>query len=168
MREYVYLAGDWDHDKEIVTKIQEWNEDPSRCLKFKDVHKLMQSKDESLNCSIKASLSKRLNLSHTFVLVVGNNTNSVRAGSCFYCDSYYNNRCYHGYGVSFESFIEYECKKAVNDGLRIVVIYNSDKIDKSKCPEIVRYKGKHIVAYYYFNDKCYWNYTEIKNAIMNF
>lgn len=168
MREYTYLAGDWDHDKKLVEKIQEWNESPYKDLKFKDVHKLTQSKDESLNCSIKASLGKRMDLSHTFVLIVGNYTSSVKAGSCVYCAGYYNNRCYHGYSPSFENFIEYECKKAVNDGLRIIVIYNSNKIDRMKCPEIIRYKGIHIVAYYYFGNECCWNYQEIKNSIMGY
>lgn len=37
-----------------------------------------------------------------------------------------------------------------------------------KCPEIIRYKGIHIVAYYYFGNEYYWNYQEIKNSIMGY
>ena len=94
MREYVYLAGDFDHDGDVVKQIQKWNKDPNKDLKFKDAHEITQARDESLNCSIKESLLRRMNESHTFVIVVGNNTKMVRAGSCSYCMSYYNGRCY--------------------------------------------------------------------------
>ena len=64
-----------------------------------------------------------------------------------------------------KSFIEYECEKALRDGLRIVVLYNSYKVDREKCPAIVRYEGLHIAAYHYENYTKKWNYQDIKNAI---
>ncbi len=166
MKEYTYLAGDWDYDKNIINKIKEWNKDPQKSLKYKDAHEITQARDESLNCSIKNSLGKRLLQSHTFVLIVGKKTIDTREGECSYCNSYYNGRCYHGYGLSNESYIEYECRKAVELDMKIIVIYNSDKIERLKCPEIVRYKGKHIVGFYYTANDCYWNYNEIANSIM--
>lgn len=62
MREYVYLAGDFDHDGDVVKQIQKWNKDPNKDLKFKDAHEITQARDESLNCSIKESLLRRMNL----------------------------------------------------------------------------------------------------------
>lgn len=167
MREYVYLAGDFDHDGDVVKQIQKWNKDPNKDLKFKDAHEITQARDESLNCSIKESLLRRMNESHTFVIVVGNNTKMVRAGSCSYCMSYYNGRCYRGNSLSDESYIEFECRKAVESGLRIIVIYNSSVIDRNKCPSIIANKGKHIPAYYYVGRECYWNYCQIRDSIMN-
>ena len=166
MRGYVYLAGDFDHDGNVVKKIQEWNKNPLKDLKFKDAHDITQARDESLNCSIKNSLARRMNESHTFVLIVGENTKTVCAGACSYCKSYFNNRCYHGYSLNEESYIEFECRKALQDGLRIVVIHNSSQIKRENCPQIIANIGKHITAYYYIGNDCYWNYNEIRNLIM--
>lgn len=166
MKEYTYLAGDWNHDKDVIDIIKSWNKDYSKDLYFKDAHEITQSRDESLNCSIKDSLAKRLNESHTFVLIVGEHTIFVRSGECGYCSSYYNNRCYRGHYSSHESYIEFECRKALNDGLRIVVIYNSSQVDRTKCPSLLRYEGIHIPAYILKYGSLYWNYNQIRNAIM--
>ena len=69
--------------------------------------------------------------------------------------------------MDFRSFVEYECEKASRDGLKIVVIYNYAQVDKSKCPEVLRSKGKHVAAYYYKDGQLYWNYQSIKDAIMD-
>ena len=70
--------------------------------------------------------------------------------------------------MSFKSYIEYECDKAKRDGLRIVVIYNNSYVDRSLCPDAVKYEGVHIKGYYRGTDnKLYWNYDEIKDAIMD-
>ena len=127
----------------------------------------MQARDSSLNCSIKSSLSKRLDVSKTFVLIVGNNTKTVRSGSCQYCSSYnsYTYRCARGHYVDYRSYIEYECEKAVNDGLKIVVLYNAATVNKSKCPDAVKNVGTHIAMCYHENGQYYWDYQAVKNAI---
>ena len=71
------------------------------------------------------------------------------------------------YSVDYRSYIEYECEKAVEAGIKIVVLYNSTTVDKSKCPDVIQSHGKHIPMMYYQNGTRYWNYTEIKNAIQN-
>ena len=75
-----------------------------------------------------------------FVLIVGNNTTTVRSGSCQYCGSYnsYTHSCGRGYSVDYRSYVEYECEKAVRDGLKIVVLYNAATVNKSKCPDAVK------------------------------
>ena len=120
----------------------------------------------SLPCTIKRSLSERLNGSKTFVLIVGANTKSLTKGACRYCSSYNWGTCSRYYNVDNRSFIEYECEKAIKDNLKIAVIYNYANVDKSKCPDCIKYYGTHIPAYYYANDgKCYWNIARIKEAI---
>ena len=110
-----------------------------------------------------------MDVSKTFVLIVGNQTKTVRAGGCQYCNSYnsWNYHCSHGYSVDYRSYIEYECEKAVEAGIKIVVLYNSTVVDKSKCPDVIKSKGKHLPMMYYQNEIKYWNYSEIKNAIQN-
>lgn len=139
-------------------------------LDFVDAHSITQARDSSLNCVIKRSLKQRLDVSKTFVLVVGANTNSVRAGQCTYCSgyrSYWSSAsCSHGYSVDNRSYIEYECQKAKEAGIKIVVLYNYYSVDKSKCPEILRDASIHLPMYYHGIDgKSYWNYTAIKEAI---
>ena len=170
-RTRTYIAGDWDGDKDLIDKLYEWNEKDNLALSFSDAHALTQARDSSLPCSIKKSLSTRLDASKTFLLVVGENTNLVTKGSCQYCGSYSSTwkRCNRGNNLDMRSFIQYECEKAVRDGLNIIVVYNSDSVNRSKCPEVLRYKGDHIRGYYKGTDgKYYWNYSEIKDAILKY
>lgn len=165
-RTRTYIAGDWTGDSDLINKIYEWNSSNYWALSFTDAHSLTQARDTSLPCSIKRSLAERLNGSKTFVLIVGNQTADLRKGGCQYCGSYnsYTYSCAKGYYVDYRSFIEYECEKAVRDGLKIVVIYNSSYVDRTKCPEIIRYEGTHIPAkksYTYL-----WDYDSIKSAIV--
>ena len=81
-RTKTYIAGDWDGDKELIDKLYEWNEKDNLSLSFSDAHSYTQARDTSLPCSIKSSLADRLNISKTFLLVVGANTMSVTKGSC--------------------------------------------------------------------------------------
>ena len=167
-RTYTYLAADWDYDLEVINKLRSWNDSDYWSLSFKDAHDITQSDDGTLNCNIKKSLGERMNVSKTFVLVVGEKTKYLRAGSCYYCDdyNYTNGSCARGHSVSSKSFIEYECDKAVKDELRIVVIYNSSFVSKSRCPDAVKDKGTHVAAYHWGSSGKEWNYSEIKKAIM--
>lgn len=167
-RTRAYLAADWENDKEVIDKLRSWNDSNYWGLNFSDAHDLTQSKDSTLNCNIKASLGKRMDASKTFVLIVGEKTKSLRAGSCYYCRDYdfSGHGCKHGWSVSSKSFIEYECDKAVRDDLKIVVIYNSAYVLKSRCPDVVVNKGTHLAAFHWSGYTKSWNYTDIKNAIM--
>jgi len=50
--------------------------------------------------------------------------------------------------------------------MKIVVLYNYANVERSKCPEVLRYKGTHVNAYYRAVDgNYYWNYEAIKSAI---
>ena len=119
-------------------------------------------------CTIKHSLKDRLDCSKNFVLIVGNHTNDLTRGSCAYCNSYnsWSRSCGRGHYVSYESFIEYECRQAVEAGMKILILHNSPAIDKTKCPESIRYKGTHIAMHKYdFSKGSYvWDYLGIKSA----
>lgn len=167
-RTKTYIAGDWDHDKDAVDQIYKWKNGNKWNLDFHDAHELKQARDTSLPCSIKASLKARLDASKTFVLIVGDHTDSLTKGSCHLCGSYnsYLGYCARGYSVDKRSFIKYECDKAVEAGMKIVVLYNDISVDKSKCPAGVRNRGIHAPMVFKHTDgKLYWNYFSVKNAL---
>lgn len=168
-RTKTYLAAEWDGDKNAIEQLHKWNDSNFWSLSFTDAHDITNARDGSLNCSIKTSLNTRLDASKTFVLVVGSNTKTARNGSCQYCPSYnsYQSRCVRGKAVSYNSYIEHECAKALRDNLKIVVLYNAASIDKNKCPEIIKHVGTHKAMQYIENSKRYWDYTAVKGAITN-
>lgn len=166
-RTRTYIAAEWDGDNDAVQQLHKWNNSNYFSLSFTDAHDLQQARDGSLNCSIKRSLAERLDASKTFVLIVGSNTKSVRSGSCQYCNSKncWTGSCARGNVVDNRSYIEYECEKAVRDGLKIVVLYNAATVDKSKCPDAVKYVGTHKAMCYYQNGQYYWDYQAVKSAL---
>ncbi len=166
-RTKTYIAADWTGDAGAVEQLNKWNDSKYWGLSFHDAHDLQQARDSSLNCSIKSSLATRLDASKTFVLIVGSGTKTVRSGSCQYCGSY-NSRthiCARGYSVDYRSYIEYECEKAVRDGLNIVVLYNAATVDKSKCPDVIKYSGTHTAMQHLVYGTHEWNYSAVKTAL---
>lgn len=166
-RTKTYIAADWDGDRDAVEQLYRWNNSNYLSLNFHDAHDLTQARDSSLNCSIKSSLATRLDASKTFVLIVGKNTKTVTSGSCQYCSSYnsWTQHCARGYNVDFRSYIEYECEKAIHDGLKIVVLYNAGYVDKSKCPDSIKYHGTHVAMWIWKNGQYYWDYQAVKQAL---
>lgn len=166
-RTKTYIAADWTGDKDAVEQLHKWNDSDHWSLSFIDAHDLTQARDESLNCSIKASLRTRLDASKTFVLIVGENTKTLRSGGCQYCYSYnsWTRSCARGYSVDYRSYIEYECDKAVQDGLKIVVLYNAAIVNKSKCPDSVKNIGTHVAMCFFRDGKYYWDYQSVKAAL---
>lgn len=163
-----YIAGDFDHDKDAINQIYAWKNSGRYSLDFHDAHELTQARDSSNNCSIKSSLKSRLDESKNFVLVVGTHTKTIRNGSCQYCSSYnsWTQFCALGHYVSYESYIEYECRQAVKDGKNIVVLYNATCIYKDRCPEILRNKGYHkeMKSYNMFSGHYEFDYNKVKEA----
>lgn len=160
-RTRTYIAGAWDEDGDAIDQLYKWKNSNYWSLDFVDAHEFKQSRDTSNACSIKRSLCDRMQHSKIFVLVVGSKTNTVRAGSCFYCSHYYNQRCYSGGTVSFDSYIDYECNKAVRDDMKIIVLYKARFVWKDWCPEVLRDKGIHIPM---LKDDFSWDYAKVKQA----
>src|SRR5699024_10487126 len=97
----------------------------------------------------------------------GENTNSVTKGSCRYCGKYnsYMENCKNGYSIDFRSYIKYECYIGVEANIKIIVLYKSTYVNKTKCPEILKNRGIHIPMYKKSNDgQLSYNYNEIKQA----
>ena len=167
-RTKTYIAADWTGDKDAIEELYKWKNSSHWDFDFVDAHDLTQARDSSLNCSIKASLKQRMDVSKTFVLIVGNKTSTLRSGSCQYC-SHYNawlGYCSHGHSIDQRSYIEYECEKAIEANMKIVVLYNFSHVDKERCPKIIRSYGKHIPMLYWKGINLYWNYETVRNAIL--
>ena len=175
MRTKTYIAADFDHDKDAVDQLYYWKNNQYFSFDFQDAHDITQAYDTSLYCSIKSSLRIRLNESKTFVLIVGEHTDSITKGGCQFCQSYnsWSSYCARGgHNVDFRSYIEFECGKARDDYFsneleKIVVLYKSTNVDRSKCPESVRYIGTHVPMIFYslVDHMCYWDYQAVKKAI---
>ncbi len=166
-RTKTYIAADWDGDFDAVDQLHKWNNNVFYSkLDFVDVHKFIQARDSSLYCTIKRSLNERMNMCKTFIIIVGNNTNLVTKGSCRYCKKYENinwiKKCTSGYPVSFKSYIEYECALAISSNLNIVVLYNSNYINKQLCPEIIQNIGVHVPM----KENGIYCYSKVRDAIL--
>lgn len=166
-RTRTYIAADWDGDWDAVEQLHKWNSSNYWSLSFPDAHELQQSRDTSKCCSIKRSLKERMDASKRFVLIVGGKTAEVRKGSCRYCPSYnsYSHYCGRGHSVDYRSYIDYECQMAVDAGIQVVVLYNSTRVDRARCPEAVRYKGSHVPMVYCMDGKCYWDYQAVREVL---
>lgn len=174
MRTKTYIAADFDQDKDAVDQLYRWKNDKSLSFDFQDAHDLTQARDTSLYCSIKKSLKNRLDESNTFVLIVGNHTNFLTKGGCQFCHSYnsYGGYCARGHNIDFSSYIQFECDKA-REGYfsyelkKIVVLYKSTGVEKSKCPIAIRNIGIHIPMIYHSlaDGKYYWDYQAVKKAL---
>lgn len=74
--------------------------------------------------------------------------------------------CTRSHSTDTRSFIKFECDKAFEAGINIVVLYNDITVDRSKCPPAVRYTGKHISMVFKGTDgDYYWDYYAVKEAI---
>lgn len=167
-RTKTYIAADWDGDQDAVNKLHEWNNSDYWSLSFHDAHQLKQARDTSLPCSIKRSLKDRMDASKTFILIVGDHTATVTKGSCHHCISYnsYWKQCAKWGTADFRSFIKYECDKAFEANINIVVLYKSTVVNKNKCPPVLQNVGTHVAMWYRGADgNVYWNYSAVKKAL---
>ncbi len=166
-RTKTYIAADWDNDFDAVKQLHDWNDNPYYSkLDFVDVHEFVQARDTSLPCTIKRSLNERMNMSKTFILIVGNKTNSITKGGCQYCDKYINSSwysyCQSGNCVNYDSYIEHECELAIKAKINIVVLYNSSYVHKELCPKAIRDIGVHAAMKEY-GEYSYW---KVRDAIL--
>lgn len=168
-REYIYIAGDWTGDKDAIEKLYKWNADSRFPLSFPNVHDTTQSSDDSLLCSIKQSLKKRMDKSYAFVLIVGKQTSKLTKGGCQNCISYnsWTKSCVHSSSIDYRSYVEYECEEAVKANIDIVVLYKSNIVDKSLCPEILQNIGQHVAMCHNINGILYWDVDRIINVFEN-
>lgn len=165
MRNRTYIAADFDHDENAVKHLHWMNS--QGLINYLDAHELQQSNDSSLACSIKKSLKYRMDNSYKFVLIVGSHTDTVSKGGCQLCQSYNpsGKYCIKGNNIDYRSFIRFECDKALEEGLKIVVLYNSTVVNRDLCPIAIRWEGTHQkMIFRGTNGQFYWDNNVIRQA----
>lgn len=170
-RTKTYIAADFDGDRDAIDQLYRWNKSAYySLLDFTNVHDFHSSSDDSLYCSIKSNLSTRMKVCKLFVLIVGKHTTSITKGNCRHCSHHWEHSsrcetrryCLIGNSLSHKSYIEYECDLAARSGLRIVVLYNASRVDKSLCPEVLRDKGIHVQM----KDHGFFEYPFVRDAFL--
>ena len=145
----MYITADWEEDQSVVTQIERWNQKQGGTyLILKDVD-LLDEMEGEWSCFAKASLKQAIQECDIFLLVVGEETLSVKEGSCSLCENYrsFSGNCAHGRITDKRGFLEYQCALAKELNKKIIVLYALDCVDKSKCPQVVREIGVHMAMY---------------------
>lgn len=77
---------------------------------------------------------------------MGNGTKTRRSGECTFCSKFEDAKCKSSKTISNESFIEYNCKKAVRDSdiIKLIILYIAETVDRNKCPDEIKAYGKHV------------------------
>ena len=165
-RTRVYIAADFDHDRDAVEQLKKWNDGHYWSLHFSNAHDLQSSRDTSLPCSIKSSLHYRMSGSKLFVLIVGEHTANLTKGSCQGCHSYnsWNKYCVRGNTVDFRSYVKYECDQALKANIPIIALYKNTEKDLSKCPESNLERAVHVPLLYWKQGVLCWDYQAVKNV----
>lgn len=163
-RTRTYIAADWTGDKNAVDQLIKWNNSKHWGLSFGDAHELSQClSDDTNNCNIKKNCSQNLDHSKSFVLIVGNKTNTLRNGYCMYCKAY--GTCRYTYKTN-KSYVEFECDYAIKNNIPIIVLYNSTKVEQSKCISSVVdiAKAHRRMIFRHTDGQLYWDYQSVKAA----
>ena len=78
-RTRLYLAAEWDGDRDLIDQLHYWKDNDFYTLHFSDAHDIMQARDTSLPCSIKRSLAQRMSGSKIFFTYkYRNNSTNIR------------------------------------------------------------------------------------------
>ena len=72
--------------------------------------------------------------------------------------------CDRLYSVDYRSYVKYECDKALDAGIGIVVLYNAACVNRTKCPDAVKYEGKHVAMKHWEDGELKWDYQAVKKA----
>ena len=115
-RNKTYVSFDGDNDIHYYWLMRAWKQSNNTSFNFYDAHVLNTARDTSLETSIKAQLSVRLNNSKSFVLLVGERTRFLY------------------------KFVLWEIEQAITRDLPIIVVNLNGLrfMDAVRCPPLVR------------------------------
>lgn len=164
----MYISADWEHDKDAVNQIYKWKNDKGWDLELCDTHELTETSGISCPCLVKTSMRYTLDDATTLVLIVGDHTAAVTKGECQHCVHYnsYIDCCEKDRFMDNRDYITWECEKSVRTDKKIIVLYKSTCVDKTKCPPSVRDVGTHVAMVHKGQDnRKYWDYNAVKEAL---
>lgn len=125
-RNKTFVSFDGDNDMHYYRLMRAWKQSDRTPFNFHDAHDLYYARDTSLEESIKNQLRKRLQNSHTFVLLIGEKTRYLY------------------------KFVRWEIEQAIRKGLPVIGV-NLNGLrhqDQSRCPPLLR---SELVIYVSFN-----------------
>lgn len=144
MSKRVYVSADWKDsgdlhscDKTVVDRIRKWKNDSRYGVDITctdDVHNSVTKNPDCRRCDIKDECGKFISSSNVIIFVVGDNTESKRAGLCdgISCSPAYSGlnkryckRLFNDSISNSMSYLQYEITSAVKAGKSIIVVYNS-------------------------------------------
>lgn len=142
----IYITADWEQDQSVVNQIEQWNQNQGGNYLISRDFDLLDDMEGEWFCFAKATLKQAIQECDIFLLVVGEDTISVKEGSCSLCENYrsFSGNCAHGRITDKRGFLEFQCAVAKELNKKIVVLYIMDFVDKSKCPQVIREIGQHM------------------------
>lgn len=125
-RNRVFISFDGDTDIHYYRLMKAWKQNDRTEFDFLDAHDITQSRDSSLEESIKRSLRERLRQSGVFVSLIGESTRYLR------------------------KFVRWELDQAIVAGIPIIGVNLNGRrsLDPDRCPPILR---DELVVYVSFN-----------------
>ena len=169
-KRFIYIATDWDHDKNAAEELYKWREAKGWEWEFCDTHEMTQQREHAEPCMIKVAMKKRLLFCQIFVFIVGDHTDTAIHGECKTCDSYnsYLGSCKKNRFMDPRCYMKLECDLAVRAEKKIIVFYKSTSVDKTKCPPELRDVGIHAAMVYKGQDnRKYWDYDAVNQVIVD-
>lgn len=115
-RNKTYVAFDGDRDIRYYYLMKAWRDSEHMLFNFYDAHGLSQSRDTSLESTIKASLRQRMSNAKAFGILVGEGTRYLY------------------------KFVRWEIEQAIGLDLPIIAINlnGSKQMDPNRCPPILK------------------------------
>ncbi len=165
----IHIAADWEQDQSAVRQIYEWNRKEGEKFFLSDDSEALEDMDSEWACFVKKSLQCKIQETDIFLLVVGDETNSVQEGSCLFCENYRNfsGNCAHGRTADKRGLIEFQCVQAIESNKKIVVLYHAVSVDKLKCPWLLRDHGIHFAMKVVASDgNQAWNLKDVMNQCL--
>lgn len=166
----IHIAADWEEDQSAVNQIYKWNEEQEEVFSLTDSSELLEDMESEWSCFAKTVLKSKVQEADIFLLVVGEDTISVKEGGCPLCENYrsFSGNCAHGRTTDKRGFIEFQCAMALEFNKKIIVLYHADSIDKSKCPFVIRETGSHFAMKSVKSDgKTEWNLSVIMEQCLS-
>lgn len=117
-KNHAYLCFDGDEDIHYYYLMKAWHENEKFDFEFENAHDLMQSRDSSLEETIKRSLRERMKHSDKMVVLIGEKTKNLY------------------------KFVRWEIETALDLGLPIICVNLNRKkeMDPERCPPILQDK----------------------------
>ena len=130
----VHITADWENDQSVVDQIIKWNQDQGEPFSMEDSSNILEDMESEWSCFVRETLKEKIQKTDIFLLIMGEQTNLVQDGSCFFCENYrgFSGVCAHGRTADTRGIIEFQCDMAREFQKKIVVVDATKPIDRGE------------------------------------